>query len=173
MSKQSKFLSKVLRHDPALIGVELDREGWVRVDILLRSMMRHGRRMTHDELTSIAGSDDKKRFTLRNGRIRAAYGHSVEVDLGLPPVAPPALLFHGTASQHLDQIFDHGILPGRRRFVHLTEDMETAARVGRRHGKPVVLHVDAAGLHAYGHDFFQSDNGVWLVDEVQTGYFSL
>ena len=168
MSRASKFLSLVLRHDPSAAGVELDRQGWVRVDDLLRGCRQAGRAISRAELDEIVATSDKRRFTISpcGTRIRAAQGHSVAVDLGLAPVAPPDLLYHGTASGNLDSIFTAGLLPGRRRDVHLSGDVETARAVGRRHGKPVVLVVAAGEMHRDGHVFRRADNGVWLTDRV-------
>jgi len=36
LRKKSKFLSKILRHDPKLVGIALDEKGWAKVsDILM------------------------------------------------------------------------------------------------------------------------------------------
>ena len=135
-------------------------------------MKRAGRGLTKEQLLDIVDTNDKRRFTISmdGRRIRAAQGHSVEVDLGLPTVTPPEMLYHGTASQNLDAIFEIGLNPGRRRQVHLSPDPETAMRVGRRHGKPIVLRVEASKMHAEGHIFYLSDNGVWLTDSVPAPY---
>lgn len=104
--------------------------------------------------------------------MRAAHGHSVPVDLGLEPVTPPAVLFHGTVSRFLPGILADGLLPGRRHHVHLSADEPTAAVVGARRGTPVTLRVDAAGMHRDGHAFFQAANGVWLTAAVPPGWIS-
>jgi putative RNA 2'-phosphotransferase len=57
--------------------------------------------------------------------------------------------------------------------VHLSLDRQAALKVGRRHGKPVVLTVDAAAMHAAGFEFYLSDNGVWLTDHVPAEYLLL
>lgn len=170
MSRESKFLSRVLRHEPELIDITLDPEGWVRVDVLLRNLKKAGRGMSRAELETLVATDAKSRFTLRGSRIRAAQGHSVSIDLGLTPKQPPETLYHGTASQSLDAIFARGLNPGRRRHVHLSPDPGTATLVGQRHGKAVVLSVDAAQMHADGHTFYKADNGVWLTDLVPPRY---
>ncbi|SEL62396.1 putative RNA 2'-phosphotransferase [Roseivivax marinus] len=172
MSRDSKFLSRVLRHEPELIEIRLDPQGWVLIDELLRKVKKVGRSLTREQLREIVETNDKRRFTLSSDgrRIRAAQGHSVDVDLGLSPQVPPEVLYHGTAAQNLDAIFQSGLDPGRRRQVHLSPDPETATRVGRRHGKPTVLRVDAGKMHADGHIFTCSDNGVWLTDSVPAGY---
>ncbi len=172
MSNDSKFLARVLRHEPGLIDIDLDRHGWAVIDDLLRRLKKVGRGLSRPQLLEIVETDDKKRFTISDdGRqIRAAQGHSIDVDLGLPAVMPPPILYHGTASQSLDRIFQSGLNSGRRRQVHLSPDPETATRVGRRHGKPVVLRVDSGAMHADGFPFYHSDNGVWLTDTVPTKY---
>lgn len=172
MSKDSRFLSRILRHEPETIGLALDAQGWASVDELLRRMKKAGHAMTRAMLLEIVESNDKQRFTLsRDGRrIRAAQGHSIAVDLGLAPLVPPEFLYHGTARASLDAIFQEGLQPARRRQVHLSKDRTTAEQVGARHGKPVVLRVEAGRMHAEGHVFLRADNGVWLVDHVPSGY---
>ncbi len=174
MSRDSRFLSRILRHAPHEIGLTLDDQGWVTVDDLLRALTRAGRPMRHADLIGIVIADNKHRFTLSAGgrRLRAAQGHSIPVNLGLAPITPPEVLYHGTSRRSLDAIFAAGLRPGRRRQVHLSPDRETAEQVGRRHGKPVVLRVAAAHMHRDGHAFYQSDNAVWLTDQVPAVYLS-
>lgn len=173
-TKISKFLSLALRHNPDALGITLDAHGWTPVDVLLRQLKKAGHPLTRDELQILVDTNDKKRFTLSvDGRsIRAAQGHSVEVNLALSPSEPPAILFHGTATANLDSIFAKGLIPGGRQQVHLSTDRDTAVKVGTRHGKPVVLTVDAAKMHADGVLFFQADNGVWLTDAVHQDYLT-
>lgn len=172
MSKESKFLSLVLRHKPEEIGLHLDKNGWARVDELLRQLKRANRNLSHDALVHLVESSDKKRFTLSEdgSRIRAAQGHSIDVDLGLEGRCPPEELYHGTASSNLDAIIRDGLNPGRRQQVHLSTNPEIAERVGRRHGKPVVLRVEAKRMFENGFEFFCADNGVWLTDKVPAVY---
>lgn len=166
MFKTSRLIARVLRHSPQEIGIELAPGGWVEIDLFLRQLRRHGHRLTRAELEEIVATNDKARFTISGGRIRAAQGHSVDVDLELPALTPPAELYHGTATRNLDAIFASGLHPGRRRQVHLSPDPETALRVGSRHGKPTVVRIDAGQMHQDGYLFYRSDNGVWLTDHV-------
>lgn len=164
----SKFLSRALRHDPGAVGIALDEAGWVDVDELIAACGRAGRRFSRADLDHVVANNDKKRFAYSDDgrRIRASQGHSVAVDLGLAPAQPPAVLYHGTASRTLPVVLREGLRPMSRQDVHLSPDPQTAARVGARHGSPVVLAVDAAGLAAQGHLFRVSANGVWLTDRV-------
>jgi putative RNA 2'-phosphotransferase len=113
------------------------------------------------------GSSDRETVGyMRDGLIRAAQGHSVRVDLGLDPCQPPPVLYHGTVARFLDSIFADGLRPGTRTHVHLSASPETAATVGARRGRPVVLLIDSAAMNAGGHEFFRASNGVWLTKHV-------
>jgi putative RNA 2'-phosphotransferase len=168
--KVSKYLSKHLRHQPERLGLTPDEAGWVEIDTLITAAAAHGFRFTREELDHVVATNDKQRFAVEGTRIRASQGHSIEVDLGLPPAAPPPYLYHGTVARHLDAIRTEGLRPMNRHDVHLSPDRETATRVGARRGRPVVLSVDAAAMHHDGHVFHVSANGVWLTKAVPPRY---
>ncbi len=170
--KISKFLSYALRHKPDAIGITLEDGGWIDVDVLLQALNTVGKSITREVLDEVVRANDKQRFAFSEdgAKIRASQGHSIEVDLGLQPLTPPDVLYHGTASRFLDSILATGLQRQNRQHVHLSADEQTAVRVGQRHGKPIVLHVDAGGMHADGHAFFLSANGVWLTAHVPPTY---
>ncbi|MGA6166824.1 RNA 2'-phosphotransferase [Amycolatopsis magusensis] len=167
--KLSKRLSKVLRHDPASVGLELDAAGWVAVDELLAAV-----RMTRAQLEEVVARNDKRRYAFDGSgtRIRANQGHSVAVELELPVADPPEFLYHGTIAASLPAIRAEGLRPMSRHAVHLSPDEETARRVGSRRGKPVILRVAAQRMAAAGHVFHLSENGVWLTDAVPPEYLA-
>ena len=171
----SKLLSLVLRHEPGRLDVELDPAGWVPVDVLLSALGHHGVVVSRAQLERVVAKSDKQRFTIdREGdRIRANQGHSVAVDLGLRPLPPPDRLYHGTAERNVERILRAGLLRVSRHAVHLSPDVATATTVGARHGRPVVLVVDSGRMHADGHLFTRSDNGVWLTESVPPAYLRL
>ena len=109
--RTSKFLSLILRHEPEKVGLKLGEAGWVAVDDLLAAVNRHGKPLTLDQLRQIVATSDKKRFAFNEDgtRIRASQGHSVEVDLQYPPLTPPEVLYHGTATRFLEGIRQHGL----------------------------------------------------------------
>ena len=165
MCIRDRFLSYVLRHKPDAIGLQLDPEGWAEIDQLIA---RSDIPLTRDLLREVVRSSDKKRFAISpdGDFIRANQGHSVAIDLGLPPKEPPEFLYHGTATRFLDDILTQGLLPQGRTHVHLSADRETAVKVGQRHGKPVILIIPALAMHQDGHPFLQAENGVWLTKAV-------
>ncbi|TJZ50249.1 RNA 2'-phosphotransferase [Streptomyces piniterrae] len=162
----SKYLAKHLRHEPERIGITLDAQGWVPVPELIDAAARHGFRFSRAELESVVADNDKQRYAIEDERIRANQGHSVRIELDLPPAEPPAYLFHGTVTRNVPAIRAEGLRPMSRHAVHLSPDRETATRVGARRGKPVVLTVDAGAMHRDGHVFRVSANGVWLTGHV-------
>jgi len=166
--RYSKFLSLILRHKPQRIALTLDANGWADVDELIAKANADGVKITHALLQEVVAKNDKQRFKLSEDgrRIRASQGHSLQIDLELQPAQPPERLYHGTAERFLDSIRAQGLLPGNRQHVHLSMDVETAAKVGRRHGYPVVLEVKAGELYVAGQNFYLSDNQVWLTARV-------
>lgn len=172
----SKFLSYVLRHAPEAIGLTLDREGWAEVDVLIAGATGEGRTLDAELIRAVVDGNAKKRFALSEDglRIRAVQGHSTEsVAITREALTPPDVLFHGTATRFLDAILAEGLKPQSRHEVHLSADEATALTVGQRHGKPVVLKVDARAMHQKGHGFYQAENGVWLVAAVPPAFLSV
>lgn len=167
-----RFLSLVLRHKPEAAGLSLDANGWADVERLLEGVRRTGRRIDLETLERIVRENNKNRYSFdeTHRKIRANQGHSIAVDLELQPVAPPPVLYHGTARRFVESIRKKGITRQSRQHVHLSADVETALQVGRRHGPPAVLPIDAAAMARDGRKFYQSQNGVWLTQEVPWRY---
>ncbi len=164
----SKFLSLVLRHQPELIGIELNKNGWVSMDELINAANRNGKNLDREQILQVVYENDKQRFALSDDatRIRANQGHSVDVDLNLPVETPPDALFHGTVERFLDSIRRSGLEAGQRHDVHLSGNKETAASVGQRRGRPVVLRIRSGEMHSQGFKFRLSANQVWLTQHV-------
>lgn len=167
-------MSLVLRHQPELFRLQLDEQGWCAVDDLLEGFAKNERPIDIETLKKVVTLNDKQRFSFSTDYtlIRANQGHSIPIQLGYQPSTPPAILFHGTAHRFLDSIRDKGLLKRNRHHVHLSADYQTAIQVGQRHGKPIVLQVDALQMHETDHLFFLTDNGVWLTEHVPVEYLT-
>ena len=175
LKQVSKSLSYVLRHCPDSVGLELETGGWVAVDTLIRAFEQQGKRLSAEVVNEVVATSDKQRFELSDdgSRIRARQGHSVEVELGYEPMTPPSVLYHGTATRNLESIRAKGLLKGRRHHVHLSTNKQTMLQVAMRHGKPVLLVVQAALMHDAGHEFFVTGNHVWLTEHVPPQFITL
>jgi len=173
--KISKFLSYILRHKPEAIGLELDKNGWVSIERLVRCANSSGQNLSHEVIEAVVQTNEKKRFAVSDDglMIRANQGHSVDIDLELKPKLPPKYLYHGTATRFLDSILSFGLKPRERQHVHLSSDIETAVRVGQRHGKSVIVLIRAGKMNADGYPFFLSANGVWLTEKVPLKYLEI
>lgn len=171
----SKALSYVLRHHPESIDIELDKQGWTDVDILISQLNTHNLPIDRELLNHVVETNSKKRFAFSsNGQqIRASQGHSVAIDLGYTPQVPPDILFHGTSEKYIESILSTGLEKRERQHVHLSQDQQTAIQVGGRHGKPVVLIIEAAQMQTAGYLFYLSENNVWLTDHVPVQYINL
>ncbi|MBX0295123.1 RNA 2'-phosphotransferase [Haloarcula nitratireducens] len=185
----SKFVSGALRHFPEDAGLELDAGGWTSFAALTTAVEGKYGWADREALAAVVATDPKGRFERTGGadaktaeatgagddadRIRAAYGHSVDVTLDATDDPVPATLYHGTAPRNLDAILDEGLKPMNRQQVHLSGSVEDALEVGRRHADdPVVLRVDAAAMRTDGHTVTQRGRATYTADRVPPRYLS-
>lgn len=161
---KGKRLSYLLRHDKEY---SFDKHGWRDVSDLIKN-----HHYSMQELEEIVETNDKKRYEFSDDKkkIRARQGHSINVDVELEEKTPPDILYHGTATKFLESIYKNGINSGNRLFVHLSNDKETAVKVGSRHGNPYVLKIDANKMFNDGNKFYLSNNDVWLTKFVDKKY---
>ncbi|MDG5819449.1 RNA 2'-phosphotransferase [Natronococcus sp. A-GB7] len=174
----SKFASGALRHFADDVGLDLDERGWTTLEGLVDAVERKYDWAEPDHITAVIATDPKGRFERTGGvddgsgdRVRAAYGHSVDVDLEPTDAPVPDELYHGTAPENLASIRESGLQPMSRQYVQLSESSEAARRVGNRHASdPVVLVVDAAGMVADGHRITKRGRETYTADRVPTRY---
>lgn len=167
----SKYLSYILRHKPESIGLVLDDRGWANIKELISKTTEYT--LTHEMIMQIVLESEKQRFSIKDDKIRANQGHSINVDLVLEELKPPQILYHGTADRFLTSIKQQGLLPQERQHVHLSSNIETAIEVGKRHGKVIILQIDALKMHQHGYAFYHSKNKVWLTDNIPVIYISV
>lgn len=170
--KLSVFISLILRHKPEVVGVHIDEQGYANVEELIQGVRKSGRALDFHMLEELVIGDKKRRYSFNATKtwIRANQGHSIAVKVPLAELEPPEFLFHGTATSSVESILRDGIQRMSRVYVHLSDNVETARQVGKRHGEPVVLRVTANQMHRDGYRFYLSENGVWQVDFVPKHY---
>ncbi len=171
LNKLSRFMSLILRHRPESIGISLDEHGWANVDELLSGIGAQYQ-IDMDMLEEIVRTDKKQRYSFNEDKtlIRANQGHSIPVDVELDELCPPEELWHGTGEKYVQDIDKEGLLPKSRLYVHLSNDRDTAFKVGQRHGKPVLYIVRSGEMYRDGYKFYLSKNGVWLTKAVPVKY---
>ena len=169
----SKEISYALRHAPWEYELEMDEEGWVPVEQLLEALHRTVKwsNICEADLNEMIEKSEKKRHELAEGRIRAFYGHSIPMKILKEEKMPPDVLYHGTARRFLESINENGLLPQSRQYVHLSQDIETAENVGKRHDdKPCILIIDAKTAWNDGIKFYFGNEKVWLADAIPSRY---
>lgn len=173
LKNTSKFISLILRHQPEVIGITLDEHGWADVQDLIDGIKRsEGHILDMELLEEIVRTDEKQRYSFNEDHtlIRANQGHSIPVDVELEEKTPPDILWHGTGEKYTSSIASLGLIPKSRLYVHLSSDMETAKKVGSRHGRLVVYEIDCKRMSEDGYLFFLSANHVWLTKTVPVKY---
>lgn len=163
--KESKRLAYLLRHSNLP-----DYNGWVKTSVVLSHLS-----LSLQDLQQTVESDNKGRFEFSEDKssVRALYGHSIDVNLGLEPTIPPLVLYHGTAVKYIDSIMKEGLRPRKRNFVHLSETIDMAKQVGARHGSPVVLSIDTEAMIRAGCKFYKAQNGIWLIGNIPSKFLKV
>ena len=169
--KTSRFISLILRHKPETIGITLDEHGWANVEELIAGVNKKYP-IDMQILEKIVNDDDKNRYSFNGDKtmIRANQGHSIPVDVELKKLNPPDILYHGTGEKYVESIKKQGLIRKNRLYVHLSDNIEIAEKVGKRHGKPVIYEIDCKKMIEDGIEFFKSENNVWIVESVPVKY---
>lgn len=175
LKRLSKLMSYILRHRPDEFGLVLDFEGWVSIKELLKAIREeegwsHVRESTiHEVMISL----DRERFEVKEGKIRALYGHSVPTKIEYPESEPPELLYHATRRRSYPVILQKGLLPMSRQYVHLATTPELAMRIGKRKDPyPVLLTVEAGRAYREGVNFYRAQELIYLADRVESRYIT-
>lgn len=176
--KLSKFLALILRHQPERFALELDEEGWTSFSEVMEIIQglpnfRWANRSDVMRVVEEGTGDGKKRFEVKERRIRALYGHSIDQRVQYEPCTPPQRLYHGTAPGNIETIRQEGLKPMERQYVHLSPDYGTAIRVGRRHAEnPTVITVRADEAHRGGVEFYHPEETVYLAKRIPPAFLS-
>ena len=165
--KVSRLMAYILRHSPEEFGLEPDSKGFVPLEELVKALKSIYPDVTKEFVCEIVEKDPKGRYEIRNGKIRARYGHSFPVSLNHKEDLDSRILYHGTPRRNLPSILREGLKPMKRQFVHLTTSKSEAIETGRRHGRDVVLLIiDADCLRRKGLKIYRAGKKVRIVDRV-------
>jgi len=169
----SKFLSYVLRHNPAKFNLKISKNGCIDLNDILKIIKSKFPGFNRERLKELVAQDPKERFQILNNKIRATYGHSISVELPNQPIKPPEILYHGTSMQAQAKILNTGLKSMCRQFVHLSQSRQDAFSVGLRHTqKPVILKILALDAHQNGIKFYKQAN-TYLAEFIPREYIRL
>ena len=171
-TRVSKYMSYLLRHDPE--DLRMDEYGFVDFNELLHKIREKFPDADESLIVEIVERSERRRFELRDGRIRALYGHSIPIKLGLKEDSPVKILYHGTTPEAARRILREGIKPMKRRWVHLSPTPEIARRVGlRRTSRPAILEIDVEKARRGGLKFYRATEEVYLCNYIPPKYIRL
>jgi putative RNA 2'-phosphotransferase len=171
-----RVMTGVLRHFPEKYGLAVDDKGWIPLPTLVQAIQGrhrgyHWLRAHH--LVATAESDPKGRYEVKDDRVRATYGHTVEVNLDLPTENVPAELYFPVTPDEASIVLEVGLKPSDRRKVHLSRTAEDARAAGVvRTPEPVILAIDASAAQAEGIVIMRAGKTVFLTDQVPAKFLA-
>jgi len=171
VEKLGRLISGILRHFPDKFGLNMDKNGWVNSESLVRAVRRRYRWANRWIIKALIYSDEKKRYELSDDKIRARYGHSVDVELSDMPEAQEDVLYYGTSEEEAQRMVEIGIKPVNQTFVHLSTTIEKSEEVARlRTDSPIILEVDAKGARRDGIRIVKANEIIALAKEIPAKY---
>jgi len=171
VERLGRFVSGLLRHFPQKFKLEMDKNGWVSFDALTRVVSRKYKWANKWIVKALVYSDEKKRYEIKNDKIRARYGHSVKVELSDLPEAQEKVLYYGTGEEEAERILEIGMKPVNQTFVHLSTTIEKSEEVARlRTDNPIILKIDAERAKKAGIRIIKANDYIALAEEIPPEY---
>lgn len=167
-----RFISGALRHFPDDLGLAMNQHGWVDVEFLVDAMKTRYKWSNREKLFSIIESDEKGRYEIKGNKIRARYGHSVDIDLDHEENTLPEL-YYGASREEADILIEKGIKPVKQRYVHLSISADKAIEVAKIHTEdPVIFAINAKEAQDDGLVLLKATESIVLADEIPPQYLS-
>ncbi|HLB69657.1 MAG: RNA 2'-phosphotransferase [Candidatus Methanoperedens sp.] len=168
-----RFISGALRHFPDDLGLAMNQHGWVDLDVLCDAMKTRYKWANKEKLLSIVESDAKGRYEIQGRKIRARYGHSVDVELDFPENTLPEL-YYGASREEVDILLEKGIKPMKQRYVHLSTSPEKALEVAKIHtDDPILIVIKAEEAQKDGVRMISATETIVLSEEIAPQYLGL
>lgn len=174
LDRLSRTMAGVLRHFPERFDLQMDKQGFVDLRAFVGALQRKQRRyhwLRPHHVIAVIETDNKGRYEYRDGKIRATYAHSFEVELDLPAGGTPDKLYYPTTPEEVDIVLETGLKPSDRKMVHLSRGIGDAVNAGRvRTESPVILEVDARTATNDGLVIQKAGRTVYVTNEVPPKY---
>ena len=176
VKKLSSVMIGILRHFPEQFGIELDKHGWGDIEEIAKAISNRVDRfywVRKRHLIAIALTDEKGRYEVKEGKIRARYAHTIDIDLSDLPKAEVDTLYYPVTKEEVDIVIEQGIFPTDRKKVHLSATFEKAMEAGKvRDDSPIILKIDAKSAMEDGIDIRKATEDVYLADKIDAKYIS-
>ena len=174
--KLSSILVGILRHFPKQFNVELDKHGWGDMEEIAKAISVKIEKfywVRKRHIVAIALTDEKGRYEVKEGKIRAKYAHTIDVDLSDLPKADIDILYYPVTQEEMDIVMEQGIFPTDRSKVHLSATLEKATEAGKvRDENPIILKINAKKAIEDGIDIRKATKDVYLADKIEAKYIT-
>ena len=176
LNSLSRIIAGALRHFPEKLGLMMDGKGWVEMSSLIDAIgtSRSGfnwLRIHHIE--ALVETDQRGRYQIDGGMMRATYGHSIDVSLDDLPIAEIDEFYYPVTEEEADMIVEGGLHPVDRKNVHLSGSIEKAIEAGRvRTDDPLILFIDGEKAREDGIKIYHAGKDVYITDSIDAKYIS-
>lgn len=172
----SRGMAGILRHFPERFGIELDKQGYANIEELASRIGRRNRygwlRATH--IIAVAETDERGRYQVKEDKVRATYGHTIDVDLSDLPDSDREEYFYPTSYEELGLIEERGLIPVNHSYIHLSGTKEKAMEAGKIHNpNPVIIKIDGKRAREEGISIKKGGKEVYLSKEIGASFLSV
>jgi len=176
LSSLSRIIAGALRHFPEKLGLMMDGKGWVEISELIESI-GSGRSgfnwLRNHHIKAVVITDERGRYQIDGGMIRATYGHSIDITLDDLPIAEIDDFYYPVTEEEADIILERGLHPVDRRKVHLSGSIEKAIEAGKvRADDPQIIKIDGKKAKSDGIKIFKAGKDVYITESISSEYLS-
>lgn len=177
IDRVGRMMAGILRHFPERFGLTMDGRGWVDLNEFVNSIRasrpNYARWLRPEHIQALVDTDEKGRYQIDGGMIRATYAHSVNVNLDDLPEATVDTLYFPVAEEELDLVLETGLRPSDRNMIHLSATPDKAYSAGRVHNPdPILLEVNVRGSTDAGNFIFRAGKTVYITQAVEPEFLS-
>ncbi len=168
-----RLVAGALRHFPGDLGLDMDSRGWVDLTSFGEIVHKRHRWAGKDTVVALAESDPKHRYEIEDNKIRARYGHSVNIDLDHPENKLPKL-YYGASEEEADRLLEIGLKPASQKYVHLSTTSEKAWHVATfRTGNPKIIQADAEAAQKEGVKMMTVNDDIVISETIPPKFLSI
>ncbi len=178
LDRASRKFTEILRHKIIEYNLNIDKNGYVKLDDVLGLNFKEFDNITIDDVKNIVDTNEKKRLELLTKDnvvyIRATQGHSNDIgkmiddNLALEKInidTPITHIYHGTQTKYVDSIMKSGLSKMSRKHIHFVETIDRKKQVsGFKMCSDAILYVDIKECISNGIVFYKSSNNVILTE---------
>lgn len=177
IDRVGRMMAGILRHFPERFNLTMDGRGWVDLEEFTNAIKdsrdNYRRWLRREHIVALVETDEKGRYQIDGGMVRATYAHSVNVNLDDLPEANVDKLYFPVSEEEMDLVLESGLRPSDRNMIHLSATPDKAYSAGRVHiADPLLLEIDVRKASDAGNFIFRAGKSVYVTDAVEPDVLS-